>query len=362
MNQNLHQAMWQRQEIGRPLLGINAGFMASQRFPLLMKHVAGKAVRPEDIRADLFLKDCDRLYETHQNLGDYPYVAAPFAGMAWLEAIMGCPIQASDTNLWAEPCISQWDQWHWQKPDRQNPWYQKLIELMQALVEHSRGRYQVAPTLMRGPSDILFALRGASNLLMDLIDEPEVVKKAAALCAEFWVEAAQAQLECIPHSEAGYIAGDAALRSWAPDKLAWLQEDAMALLSPKIFREFFLPLDRQIARQIPCVAFHLHGSALWAIDDLLGIPEIDVMELNLDDANCDVEGTLNGWKKIQARKPLVIWRMYGDDFPVWLERILRELPANGVSIHVSTRDLEEARKVNEIFQSKVNQTQSKSIV
>jgi len=93
MNLKLHQAMWQRQEIGRPLLGINAGFMASQRFPLLMKHVAGKAVRPEDIRVDLFLQDCDRLYETHQNLGDYPYVAAPFAGMAWLEAIMGCPFR-----------------------------------------------------------------------------------------------------------------------------------------------------------------------------------------------------------------------------------------------------------------------------
>ena len=349
MNLDKHKAMWERKDIGRPLLGINVGFMANQRFPLLMECLSGKLVQPEDIRVDLFLKECDRLYELHQNLCDYPYVAAPFAGMAWLEAIMGCPIMSSPTNLWAEPFVSNWDQWSWRKPDRENPWFQKLLELTEALAHYSKDRFPIAPTLMRGPADILSAIRGASQFSLDCMDQPDIIKRAAEICADLWIEVAQAQLELIPYSDHGYMAGDAALRSWAPEKLVWLQEDAMSLLSPSLYRDLFLPLDRRIAKEFACTVFHLHGSALWAVDDLINVPEIQVIELNLEDASCDVEGTFAGWKKIQAHKPLVIWRMYGTDFRTWLEKVLTEIPSNGLSIQVSTNNIEQAKLVQKEF-------------
>ena len=348
-----HQAFWKRRKTARPLFGINVGFMANQRFPLLMESLPSGEVKPEDIRLDLFLKDCDRLYELQQDTGDYPYVAAAFPGLPWLEAIMGCPIASSPTNLWAEPCVSDWREYSRQKPNRDNPWYKKLIELVQGLIDHSGGRFQVAATLMRGPADMLSAMRGASNFVMDLIDNGDVASRAARLCADVWKDVGRAQLELIPDSDRGYVAGDHALRTWAPDKVIWLQEDAMGLLSPQLYRGFFLELDRYIAAGFPCVAFHLHGSALWAIDDLVKAPEIDVVELNLEDANCDVEGTCAGWKKIQANKPLVIWRMYKDDFPGWLERVIAEIPANGLSVQVSTATPAEAGVVKAIFLSQM---------
>ena len=64
---------------------------------------------------------------------------------------------------------------------------------------------------------------------------------------------------------------------------------------------------------------------------------------------CDVEGTFSGWRKIQQCKPLVIWRMYTDDFSSWLARVARELPAKGLAIQVSVRNLEQARKVRDEF-------------
>jgi hypothetical protein len=326
-----HQQFWERKPTDRPLLGIDVGFTLQGLFPRTMARISDGPLQPEDIPLDEFMQDCDALAQAHQGLGDFPYVAAPFVGVPWLEAIAGCPIHASRNSFWAEPCVTDWRAWRWPESFNDSPWTRKLIELMDALVTHAAGRYQVAPTLMRGPADVLAAMRGGAAFVMDLIDEPGNVRSAIADAARLWSDLAQAQLTHIPLSATGYVAGAVALRTWAPDKVLWLQEDAMSLLSPKLYRTYFLAVDRRLSAAYPCVAFHLHGSALWAVDDLIQLPGIDVLELNLEDARCDIEGT------------------FGPDFEAWLTRVLREFPAAGLSIQVSTRDLAEAETVQKIF-------------
>ncbi len=306
-------------------------------------------VHPEDIPVEEFLMDCDNGFILAQDIGDFPYTCGPFSGIPWLEAIAGCRIMASPTSFWAEPCCDCLSDWHPTGNFTQSPWGRKLLELMSALVEHSGGRFQASPTLMRGPFDILAAIRGATEVVFDLVDDPGSVATALGHAARIWEEIGRAQLELIPESNNGYVALDGALRSWAPDKLLWLQEDAMALISPDLYRRHVLPVDRMLSGKFPCVAFHLHGSALWAIDDLVRVPEIDVLELNLEDAACDLEGTFAGWKKIQRRKPLVVWRRYESDFDPWLERLLRELAPGGLTIQVSVRNKAEAERVRERF-------------
>ena len=333
----------------RPLLGINIGFFVNQRFPHVMAKIPEGIVNPQDIDVNLFLKDCDELYQSHLDLGDYPFVSAPFVGIPWLEAIAGCTIVSSPTSFWAKPCITDWKTWHWEESIHDNPWTNKLLELMSALVEHSNGRYPVAPTLMRGPADILSAMRGGAQLPLDIIDDPSLVMPAIEKCANIWEEIGRAQLDLIPESNEGYMAGDAALRTWAPNKILWLQEDAISLLSPQIYREFFLPVDRRLSDEFPCIAYHLHGSSIWAVDELIQLPGINVMELNFETDYFDIEDIFDSWKKIQNNKPLIIWRIYGEDFWVWLERVLKEFPPKGLSIQVSVYKAENAKKVKDGF-------------
>ena len=349
-----HRAFWNREATDRPVWGINLGFFANEVFPRVMARLGTGPVKPDDIPVDEFLKDCDDRWAAQQGLGDFPFTCAALPAVPWLEAVAGCPIMASPSSLWAEPCLSDWEAWDWDRPGMASPWTRKLLELMQALLEHSRGRFQISPTLMRGPADILAAMRGATQLPLDLLDTPEQVVPALERCADIWQELARAQLDLIPRSEQGYMALDAALRAWAPDKLLWLQEDAMSLLSPTLYRKYVCPLDARLSALFPCVAFHLHGSALWAIDEVIRLPGVDVVELNLEAAMCDLEGTFAGWRKIQEHKPLVIWRMMSDDFPAWLARVARELPASGLAIQVSVRSLEEARRVQDEFHKHEN--------
>jgi len=201
--------------------------------------------------------------------------------------------------------------------------------------------------LMRGPLDIFSAMRGAAEFPLDFVDYPEAVDRVLDECAAIWIETARLQHELIPDSQEGYVAGDAALRCWAPGKLLWLQEDAMSLLSPEIYRRHILRLDRKLSDMFPCVVYHLHGSALWAIDDLIQLPGVRVIELNLEVGTCDVPGTWAGWKKIQQHKPVIIWRTYGDDLLPWLKKVRQEFSPAGLSVQVSTSNLSEAQKVHE---------------
>jgi hypothetical protein len=344
-----HQAFWNHQQMDRPSWGVSIGFFANEAYPRVMAKMPSGQVKPENILVDELLDDFDERWQAQQGIGDFPFTCSPFPSIPWLEAIAGCPIMASPTSFWAEPCLTDFQTWQWNDHVLENPWAQKFLELMQKLIQHAQGRYQVSPTLMRGPADILSAMRGASQFAMDFLDTPEHIRPALDHCALIWREMAKAQSELIPPSSEGYIALESALRAWAPERLLWLQEDAMALLSPKLYREFILPLDMELSDLFPCVAFHLHGTALWAVDSLVHVPGINAIELNLEAAFCDVEGTLAGWKKIQEHKPLVIWRIYAEDFPTWLEGILKEFPPKGISIQVSARNVEEARKVQEAF-------------
>ena len=344
-----HQAFWNHEQMDRASWGVSVGFFANEAYPRVMAKMPSGPVKPENILVDELLDDFDERWQAQQGIGDFPFTCSPFPSIPWLEAIAGCPIMASPTSFWAEPCLTDFQTWQWNDHVLDNPWAQKFLELMRKLVQHSQGRYQVSPSLMRGPADILSAMRGASQFAVDFLDTPEHIRPALDHCALIWREMAKAQSDLIPTSPEGYIALESALRAWAPERLIWLQEDAMALLSPKLYREFVLPLDTELSSLFPCIAFHLHGTALWAVDSLVRVPGIGAIELNLEAAFCDVEGTLVGWKKIQAHKPLVIWRIYAEDFPVWLEGILKEFPAKGIFIQVSARNVEEARKVQAEF-------------
>ncbi len=127
----------------------------------------------------------------------------------------------------------------------------------------------------------------------------------------------------------------------------------MALLSPSLFREFILPRDRRILSQFPFSAFHLHASALWAVADLVHVPDLDVVELNHESACIDEEATFEAWTKIQEHKPLVIWKEYdGDRFWSWLDRISQQLTARGLLLHIITTSFVEALKVKQAILAK----------
>lgn len=346
-----YRAFLERAPTDRALLGCQLGLFMNASFPDLVASLPEGVVSPDDLRTDLFARDLDRLADSYGQVDDdYPFVGGPFPYFPWMEAIMGSPVYASSTSMWAGPVIEDWDAWLQEPPEiDRNAWARRLVEWMRVAAERAGGRFPVAPTLMRGPLDMLSALRSPELLALDLFDHPEAVRRAARLCADVWIAMGKAQLALVPDCTSGYVAGCFGLRVWGPDRVIWLQEDAAELLGPDFYREFFSQEDGRIAGEFPWVAFHTHGTALCLVDELLALREVDVVQLSLDGVpSLDVEGVFQAWKKIQRRKPLVVW-MNAADLGFWpsFDRVLEELDPAGLSIQVVVSSLEEARAVTE---------------
>lgn len=72
--------------------------------------------------------------------------------------------------------------------DENNYWWQKTKELTVLAAEAGRGKFFAGLTDLNSVFDIIGHLRGTQNLLCDLMDSPEVVKKATALVNSIWLK------------------------------------------------------------------------------------------------------------------------------------------------------------------------------
>lgn len=341
--QQRNLAFLQRQEVERPLLACTWGsYFPLEMFPAGAASLPQGYLQPDMIRVEAFLPDYERYYRFHQEAADdVPWVAAPFLGIPWTEAILGCPVAASSETIWSEPYVQDWDQVADLAFSPDNPWVQKLREFMTVLGEYSGGRFPVGTTLMRGPSDMLAALRGHTNLALDLYDCPDKVARAAELVTDIFIHAMKAQLELATGFGGGYCSGYI-FRLWAPQKCAWNQSDTAAFLSPRFYRQLILPHDQRIAQSVDYCFFHLHPPALYAADALVDVPEVSVIEVNVDYGGPTATDMIPTFAKIQQRKPLVIWgRLREED----LENILTNLSPRGLCLAPIVDSVEEAKAI-----------------
>jgi hypothetical protein len=234
-------------------------------------------------------------------------------GVPWMEAILGCPIWVSQASrsLWAEPWLDDWEAIARALPLSSNPWYNKLLELTGALVQHAKGRYPVTQTLMRGPSDLAVAVRGHARFCLDMYDAPEAAYRLAQFCADVWIEVAKAQCALLPAFAGGYAAPR--LEVWAPGRLIRLEEDATILFSPLLYKQVFQDADRRILSQFEYSVVHTHSDNHKLIPALLEVKELTAIQVLLDPTGPPVEKMLPILKTIQdAGKALLITHELGE--------------------------------------------------
>jgi hypothetical protein len=136
------------------------------------------------------------------------------------------------------------------------------------------------------------------------MDEPGIMKKAAAKVAGLWAGFARAQLDEIPDFHGGV--GSYFYNVWMPGRGVWLQEDSLALLSPQLFADFILPHVEALARSFDTVLMHLHPATLIPVEELAAT-KLAALELHLDFGGPTAEDLLPVYRRIQKRKPLIIW-------------------------------------------------------
>lgn len=334
---------WLERRNRRPLLGFTLGsYYPFGRYPTGSGLLPEGPLSPGDVVVEAFLDDTDRLYEAHEEAGgDFVFTAAAFLGLPWIEASLGCGVVADHNSgstrstppagFAQNPVVPRFSD--------DNPWVRKLLEFIPALEARSAGRYPVGVTLMRGISDLLSALYGGGNFVLRMHDDPDEVREVVAQLTAYWIAFGRCLLDRLPLFRGG--TGSFFYSLWCPGKAIWLQEDAVALLSPGLYEKFIYPADRRIAAAFRNAMVHLHPTRFIPTRQLVST-DLAAIELHIDHEGPRAEALEPHYRTILAAKPLLIW---GDLIEADLDFIFSHLPHEGLAVNVVAGSVEEARAI-----------------
>ncbi len=328
-----NEAFWKRSDAQRPLLGtaVNITFPAV-RFAELKP--GPTRMIPDMISPESFLKDWDQSFiHTESRAEDLFMVASPYAGVPWMEAIAGCEVYVSpaSSSIWAEHPDPSWEALLRVGFDPDNPWLRKLVECASALHEHAAGRYPIGGPILRGVSDIATALLGTQRFVLELYDHPQEMRRLLARCAEIWQGVGQALVRAFGDFHGGQCAGRR--RVWTPGTCMLYQDDAAAMLSPALFKEFILPHEHEILKQYSRTMIHTHSGTLRImIDGLLSLQSLHAIEVQFDPSGPSLPALLGMLKRIQEHKALLVSGELADLTMDGMKMLLRELSPRGLCL------------------------------
>jgi len=331
----------------RPLVGSWLGdVLQMDLYPKGVHSLGVGRIETESIRPRSFFEEFDHWNQAYQAVGDdLPFfIAAPFPGIPWMEAILGCPIYATEESIWSEPYLEDLSCTDSIETALEGPWFHKLIEFTRSAVEHAAGRYPVGMTLMRGPSDMLGALRGQAQLVYDLYDHAAETKRLGGICTDIWLKVADTQLRVLEEFHGGYATGTWGFKTWTPGLSLWFQEDASSFLSPRFYRELLLPLDERISQACKYTFIHLHSPTMYPLAELVTLPHLSGIEINVDTAGPKVEDLLPAFELVLEHKPLMISGYLDEDD---VELILARLPYRGLCLQPVCATVEDGQRMFE---------------
>jgi len=313
----------------RPLIG----FSAVSEYPLVRYPAAkglpeDRALRPDDFDPVLYARDNLRMFELHEEHGgDFIFSAGPFQGVPWIEAFAGMEIYAHHASgtIYARP-PKKWDLAMGLEPfSDKNEWAALARSMIEQDAAASGGRYPIGATRMRGISDIMFALRG-DQFIFDFIDCPEESDAICSAIADIIIGFGRMQLSCIPDFHGGL--GSFFYNAWVPAGTVWLQEDAVTLLSPELYRNSIETHLNRIAAAFRHSMIHLHPVGFLPWDSYINAGML-ALELHIDEGGpsaFELHATHSG---ILARKPLIVWGKYTLD---QLGDMFARLPPGGLAV------------------------------
>lgn len=307
-----------------------------------------RPLRPADFDVEPYLDDCDRLFDLHESCGgDFIWSASAYWGVPWLEAALGCPIKADHKtgSIYAEPPAGFRGPDDIPTFDHEDPWMLKTVEFLQKMRDRSAGRWPIGTTRMRGISDLLSALYGGTEFIMAMLDRPDEVRQACERLTDFWIAYGRLQLEHIPLFHGGV--GSFYYNMWAPPGTVWHQEDAAALLSPRLYDEFIREPDERIVAAFDGCIMHQHPTKFVPTDFYVKMG-FTALELHVDRGGPSAKDLYAAHMKILKYVPLCIW---GDLSEADLDWIFSRLPDAGVAVLAVVDDAARAAEIWRTYMS-----------
>ena len=335
-----YKAFWNLEDTMRPLVGFSfASWFPLAEFRACNEWQSAAYLEPGMIDVESFLEDHLRQLKEGELVDDDLIRGACPAQLAfpWLPGILGCRVRILPGTIVGEEMHLDWDTALQVRLDREGGWYRKYMEFADALVRVSNGTFPVSHAAEIGPTDLHAVLRGHTESLIDLADDPERSQCLLERLGEIFRDVTEEIWKRLPLFHGGYF--DAQYSLWAPGPIIRMQEDATAVYSPRLYRRFVQPVDRMLARHFRSSFIHLHSTSMFLLDAFLEIEEIQCFEVNNDALGPPVAEMIPHFRRIQrAKRPLLI---RGSFTPDELKLVVDSLDCRGLFLNIMVKDMRE---------------------
>ena len=325
--ERFRRIFWAKEAVGRPPLGL---LQPKAWLPVqyLRQEFPCERVVPADVNTANVMTDYEFAFAQRPVACDdwMPYTA-PWRAIPWLEAWCGCEVRFSSGSLAPEPCVDSLEALTAKCLPACEPWFECLRQQTELLAAGLPADCWLSPTILRGPSDVLAAMRGLTPFMCDLYDAPDVVAQAALRINQLLLRALDQHFAIVPPKLGGYghIFG-----YWAPGPTIAIQDDAMGLCDPGVYREIFLPCSAQVVRHLGAhVLFHLHSTGYQHYRHVLDVPGLAGVELTVEANGPPLADLVPACREILERSRLLLCVDHRFDE---LAAVLPSLPREGLYV------------------------------
>ena len=284
--------------------------------------------------------------DTHAFLGEsFPNLNIDF-GPGSLASYLGSEIGFKEDTVWFNKCLDSWDGVPKLTFDPENKWFKKHLQLAKDCKALAGNDFFVdMPDLMEN-IDVLASLRGAQDILFDLLDEPDMIGERIQEVTDIYYDYYDRFYDVIKDEEGGNAY--TVFQIWGPGRTVKLQCDFSAMMSPEDFRKYIQPSLRTQSENVDHVLYHLDGpAAIKHMDALMEIEGIDALQWTSGDAGPD--GTLPDWdviydKAIAAGKSIWV-KVYSGEFEDWIrnvDRIVKKYGSHSLFLLFPEMSMEQA--------------------
>jgi 5-methyltetrahydrofolate--homocysteine methyltransferase len=201
-----------------------------------------------------------------------------YPGHTAIPTYLGCPVHLDFRTGWWTPILNE-EQLEFEhlKINQQHPDYQFALKLLKRGVAEAKGKCLVSIGAFGGCGDTLAALRGTEKLLFDCMDRPERVREAEIFLMDMWCKHYDSLFSIIKDVDEGSTCW---FRLWAPGKFYAAQNDFAYNISPKTFREIFLPAIEKQTQFLDYTIYHVDGIGNFVhVDALLELPRLQAIQI-----------------------------------------------------------------------------------
>lgn len=273
---NRYEAWWNCAIMDRPLVSITFPLPEAKQQALPQKEHA--TIRDRWMDTEYTITTAEAHLRNTVHFADSFPIVWPNLGPEIFSAFYGCEMEYGEHTAWSKPILPDWSEGsvNGLRLDMNNFYFQKLVEMTDALIERGKDKFIVGYADLHGGGDAIAAFRDPQELLIDTIENPDAIK---VVCDRITTDFLKVYDMLHEKLSAAGMPSTTWLPATCKGKYHVPSNDFSCMISDEAFEGLFIPgIIRECQHMDRCI-YHLDGlQALRYLDRLLEIPEIHAIQ------------------------------------------------------------------------------------